>query len=292
LRLTRRDDAPEAATPRLFQVSAATASRGFASHLPDVYRGEDSSGLERMVALAESELADLEDVAGQLSRTVDPQVAPRMFLPWLAAWQGFELPARTTTRSAMREVMRQIPDLNERRGTCPGLIDLIELYTGVKVLIFERFADRGVWSLGQQSRLGTDTMLPSRDVGGFVVGDGRLSESGPEDPANTGAELFDEWAHRITVVVPGATLTPADQRRITDLIESEKPAHIITHICFTEPRLRVGVQARLGIDAVVGRPGAAGRLGTARLDMDARSAGRGTAALTGNSHLGLDTRLG
>jgi phage tail-like protein len=293
VRLTRRDDAPEAATPRLRQVTAATADRGFADYLPEVYRSEDPDQLTRLLALAESALADLEDVVSRLSRNVDPEVAPREALGRLAGWQGFELPARASTPAAIRGVLRRVPDLTERRGTCSGLVDLVELHTGVRPLIIERFVDRGVWTLGRQSRLGADTMLPARDVGGFLVGDGRLRETGPEDPANMGAELFDAWAHRITVVVPGgAALTAADRRLIAALIDREKPAHVVCHLCFVGPRLRVGVQARLGIDAVVGEEGRGGLLGSARLDVDARSADRGGTAVTGDSHLGADARLG
>jgi phage tail-like protein len=291
--LSQRDDALATATPHLGQVAAATGDRGFAGHLPDVYgRGDGAADLTRLVALAESALGDLEDEVGSLSRTVDPAVAPRQFLSWLASWQGFELPARARTPAQIRAVMRRIPDLNERRGTCSGLIDLVELHTGVRPFVYERFADRGIWTLGGQSRLGTDTMLPSRDVGGFLVGAGRLGETGPENPANTGTELFDEWAHRITVLVPGGTVATTDRRLVGDLVEQEKPAHVICHLCFVEPGLRVGVQARLGIDAVVGDDEEGGLLGLARLDVDARAAGRGDTAVTGNSHLGIDARLG
>jgi hypothetical protein len=42
--------------------------------------------------------------------------------------------------------------------------------------------------------------------------------------------------------------------RIRALLDHEKPAHTTYHLCPIEPRMRVGCQARLGIDAVVGGP--------------------------------------
>jgi phage tail-like protein len=244
-----------------------------------------------MVALAESALADLEDEVDGLSRNVDPQTAPRAYLPWIAGWQGSELPTRATTQAAMRDVVRLIPELNERRGTCSGLIDLIEVHTGVRVFISERFRARRVWTLGQQSQLGAETMLASRDVGGFVLDDDRLSEAGPEDPGNTGSELFDDWAHRITVIVPCVTLTSTVRRLIAVLVEREKPAHVIADLCWVGPGLTVGQQARLGIDAVVGMDDPTGKVGVSRLDIDARSAA-GEPDHAGAGHLGLDATLG
>jgi len=38
------------------------------------------------------------------------------------------------------------------------------------------------------------------------------------------------------------------------VIEREKPAHTAYHLCVIQPGFRVGFQARLGIDAVVGPP--------------------------------------
>jgi hypothetical protein len=35
------------------------------------------------------------------------------------------------------------------------------------------------------------------------------------------------------------------------VIEREKPAHTTYHLCVIEPRMRVGAQARLGIDTIV-----------------------------------------
>jgi hypothetical protein len=39
------------------------------------------------------------------------------------------------------------------------------------------------------------------------------------------------------------------------VIEAEKPAHTTYHLCLLEAAMRVGAQARLGIDAIVAGPG-------------------------------------
>ena len=49
------------------------------------------------------------------------------------------------------------------------------------------------------------------------------------------------------------------------MIEAEKPAHTGYDLCLIGPDLRVGFQARVGIDTIVGGPPEPLRLGDARL---------------------------
>jgi hypothetical protein len=69
-------------------------------------------------------------------------------------------------------------------------------------------------------------------------------------------------------------------------VDREKPAHTDYRIELIAPELRVGLQARVGIDAIVGGEPAALRLGGARLSLTshlppADTARVGTAALDG-----------
>jgi len=102
------------------------------------------------------------------------------------------------------------------------------------------------------------------EVGSAVVGEGR-----PQTPEDYGAALADDYAHLFTVVVAAAQVPlAAQQQALRRLIEAEKPAHTDFDLCLAEPRMRVGVQARLGIDSIVAGPGPAMRLGTAELGGD------------------------
>jgi hypothetical protein len=187
-----------------------------------------------------------------------------------------------------------VADLNERRGTLAGLQDVAEVHTGVRPLLLERFRLRGVWTLGERSVLGADTMLPGRAVDGFVVGGSAVGASGPEDPARWGRALFADWAHRVTVLVPAPAVPPPSRRVLAELLERERPAHVGVHLCVAEASARVGLQARVGVDALVAAPGAGRPLdGRARLGVDARAApapdGAGAA---GVSRVGVDVRIG
>ncbi len=96
---------------------------------------------------------------------------------------------------------------------------------------------------------------------GFDVGSAVVGEVGPQAPGDFGQGHFRDTAHLFTVLVP-PTCECGTQRhqRLRDAIDAEKPAHTDYHLCFLKPRLRVGFQARLGIDAIVGNGPPPGRL--------------------------------
>ncbi|MFZ2162577.1 MAG: PA14 domain-containing protein [Sideroxyarcus sp.] len=99
------------------------------------------------------------------------------------------------------------------------------------------------------------------EVGHAIVG-----ESRPQEAEDFGAPLADDYAHLFSVFVPAAQVPLAAQRQaLRDLIEAEKPAYTDFQLCLVEPRMRVGVQARLGIDSIVAGPGPAMQLGIGEL---------------------------
>jgi len=128
------------------------------------------------------------------------------------------------------------------------------------------------------------------DVGAAVVG-----ASGPASASQYGAALFSEYAHLFTVVVPAAAC-PSGPRRdaLRRILDAEKPAHTDYHLCFAEPRLRVGFQARLGIDAIVAQGPPPLRLGETALGHDSflGDAPPGGARVTARARLGHDTAIG
>jgi phage tail-like protein len=88
-----------------------------------------------------------------------------------------------------------------------------------------------------------ETML----VGQVVVG-----ASGPLARADFGKPLFADTALLFTVLLPAARLpTLAEREELRRVVEAEKPVHTDFHLCFIDPHMRVGFQARLGIDSIV-----------------------------------------
>jgi hypothetical protein len=103
--------------------------------------------------------------------------------------------------------------------------------------------------------------------------------------------LFEEVAHQFVVqVYRGQVSTPEQEAALRQVIERDKPAHTDYHLCFIEPAMRVGFQARVGIDTVV-----AGPPETLRLDQTLRQqhslSGVANGRIGERSQLGISTRI-
>jgi phage tail-like protein len=106
---------------------------------------------------------------------------------------------------------------------------------------------RSLYSLLDERADLSGTAASVVDVGNAIVG-----ATGPQAASEFGAALFSDYAHLFTVVVSGARCCDTAQRSaLRAAIDAEKPAHTDYHLCFAEARMRVGFQARLGVDAIV-----------------------------------------
>ena len=109
-------------------------------------------------------------------------------------------------------------------------------------------------------------------IGRMVVGEG-----GPLTQDQIGLPLFVDDAYKFCVFVDAYRLCGAgtldELRRI---VEQEKPAHTDCRVEIVEPDLRIGLQSRIGIDAIVGgdAPGWPGKHGLGALGFDTRLAPR------------------
>ena len=288
-------------SPTLQQVGAETAGDDYVRYLPAVYSRDPAAAepLEQLLAVARAQLGDLEGEIGLLARRFRTATASPVELERLARWLAFPLPelvAAARDPERLRQLLEEAPELDESRGTLHGLRRAVEIYTGARADILEDFRTRGLWQLGDAA-LGFETQLAPTAADGTVVGSTAVGSTGPESAETWGSALFAATAHRFSVLVPAAQApTPDDQRRIRDTIERDKPAHASYHLCFTGPKLRVGFQARLGLDAIVGVPSDAFQLdGAMRLGLETRTAEDGephAAAAGRKGQLGVDALVG
>jgi phage tail-like protein len=131
----------------------------------------------------------------------------------------------------------------------------------------------------------TGATAPVVDVGSAVVG-----ASGPLAASEFGATLFSDDAHLFTVVVAGSRCCDASKRRaLREAIDAEKPAHTDYHLCFAEARMRVGFQARLGVDAIVSAGPPPLQLDGTTLGRDSYLAGESLARVGSGARVGQDT---
>ncbi len=248
------------ATPTLHQMRVDYGRDTYLKYLPEIYSEDNQSRdfLERSLSLEETVLGGLEETIANLSRLFDPETSPEggypSWLNWLASWLAWDVNDNWTTQEARRYLAGAFA-LYGKRGTIEGLRRYLKIYAGVEAHIEEPSQTNTIWSLGHVSTLGYTTMLAPAHLEGAVLGaTATLDESNLVRGDDSGVALFEDVAHRFCVRVYCAELTkPGALEAARAVLDREKPAHTVYHLCVIEPRMRVGAQARLGIDSIVGR---------------------------------------
>jgi len=241
---------------------------GWLPLLPAIYTRNETSRVFLTRALAAFESAmDVEsrlidDLPLLFDADAAKDVLPRpSWLDWLAQWVDAELEESwddSTRRSVVADAFR----MHARRGTKEAIRRLVALHTGATPFITELSAGGGLWSLGVTT-LGEDSALASASPNGAVLGTTAIVDhSHLIGEEHRGAPAFEDVAHHFIVQVYASQVSSAGGvARVKALLDREKPAHTTYHLCPIEPRMRVGFQARLGIDTIVGGPPRAKAIG-------------------------------
>lgn len=310
--------APDGHSPRLRQVHAATADEDYRQWLPPMFAEQDAdAALQRLLALARTEIGGAEAAIADLPRLASPDYVPAASLPWLADWLDFEIPLdlpATMRRTLLADAHRML----RKRGTVAGFLSFLHLHTGLRPKVLEWPMHRRIWQLGETSALGFDTALPAASADGIIVPDPAMLSATdppwgcraperivvghsivgldrPNAPGDFGADLFEEHAHRITLLVPpGQAQDDAMRERLRAVVEAEKPAHVQCDVCFIEARMQIGMAARIGMDAVIAGDGETLRLSQSTLGADAHLGGTPppTGAIGQHARIGQGLALG
>jgi phage tail-like protein len=241
------------ASPELQQIRVDYGRATWLDFLPPIYGDKRGSRdfLERFLSLEESVLGGLEAAITDLPLLFDPAAAPgsgfSSWLRWLGSWLAFDFQERWSEAQA-RGFLAEAFELYGKRGTLEGLRRYLKVYAGVEALIEEP---------------GINTVLAPAQAQGAVAGtSATLGRSHLSRGDDFGASLFEDVAHDFCVQVYCAELTrPGSLEDVRTLLDREKPAHTRYCLSVIEPRMRVGVQGRIGIDAIVGGRGPFAQIG-------------------------------
>ena len=255
-------------SPTLRQMRVDYGRDTYLSFLPAIYRRNETQRdfLERLLSLHASLLGGVERSIADLPLLFDAEAAPAGDFPswraWLAGWLAFDLD-EAWSDAQTRGYLVEAFELYGKRGTVEGLRRYLEIYAGVQARIVEPILEATLWSLGESSLLGFTTVLAPGDVQGAVVGtSATLDRSHLTGGDDFGAALFEDLAHRFCVHIYCAELSrPGALEDVRAVIEQEKPAHTTYHLCVIAPQMRVGAQAHVGIDTIVGQGPPAAQLG-------------------------------
>ncbi|GAA3537092.1 phage tail protein [Kribbella ginsengisoli] len=249
-------------SPTVEQVRVDVATGSWLSYLPPLYAepGPSAEFLDRMLRWLQSDLRDNEELLDQLPARFDPRAADdtgtRTTLDELAGWLGVTLDEQWP-ESRRRAVTAEAHRLHAMRGTAGGLERLLSLCLDAPVAVLDPPDSVNLWVLddvgGPQPALGLSTRLAASAPGGAVVDSTAIpGGSTLTDGTDYGAPLYEAGAHQFCVQAYAADLP--DVRELQRLVDAEKPAHLVYHLCLIDAAARVGFQARVGVDAIVAGP--------------------------------------
>ena len=284
--------------------------------LPAIYRKRGCADfLRRFLSLVETFNEQNEYAISNLPALFDPCAAPAPYLPWLADWLAVDLEEDWSEAKVRRAIQTAFASYG-LRGTPAGLRAALKEYAGVDAIIEEPLLHADLWALPApaptpcgtaqpggpvtwqdtgNSILGFTTMLAPAEAQGAVVGTTAvLDQSQLIEDTDYGAPLFADVAFQFSVLLYRGQLNcPATLPLVESVIANEKPAHTTCQVCVIDPHMRVGYQARVGIDAIVAGTPPAMRLGdTSGLGTETVLGGQPAGRIGAQSQLGLTTLVG
>ncbi|HEY0396985.1 MAG TPA: phage tail protein [Acidimicrobiia bacterium] len=132
--------------------------------LPVCFAGDPF--LRRFLGIFQELADDLRSAIDGIEHTVDPTVAPPVFVRWLGGWLGVESLDPSLPELRQRELVSGFGPLLPRRGTAGGLAGAVELVTGERPLV------RDPGAIVRDS----DARTPPEPVTVWLKSTGRVSE--------------------------------------------------------------------------------------------------------------------
>ncbi len=226
--------------------------------LPAVYSTADGGRdlNERLLSLFDAMRDAVKDEIRLLASVIDPRTTDartkRDFLDWLGTWFGLEV-FRSWPEHRRRAIIRRAGELFRLRGTPRGIELFIELALGLRVQILESYADRNWW-FASQGRLGCTVLFGTQIAGRATLDDtGVLSTKTIDSVSAPYLDPFATRANRMTILAAFRGEPAADEMAmLRAVVDTQKPAHVAACINIVRADLRLGVDAHLGLDAIIG----------------------------------------
>ena len=233
-------------SPEIHRIDLYGPRQSGLQHLPAPFHSDPQSRdfLDRSLSYFDTIFAELRQQADDMGAYFDPYAVPEgQWLQWLGGW--FDLSFLTSwDAQTRREMIAHAIDSARERGTQAGLSRMLR------------------WHL---------------DIGAPWPGIVEHFRLGPTPPPIGHVPLpMGPDAHRLTIILPRASVPAEQEARLRRLIDGWLPAHVGYDLRFIEPGLVVGHQSTPGLDTYLGisggQPLGAGRAG---LDFSTKGTERG-----------------
>jgi phage tail-like protein len=271
-------------TPRLCGLTLEYPRISLRRYLPAAFGANPQAAdlTDRLLAIFDSGFrafeARIDDGAMLFDADSAPAETGRDVLGWIATWLGLAL-ERGWPEQRRRQLVRSAGKLMACRGTVQGLRGALLLWLGwdrpavsprrpscgprcrraarspvMPHLVLEHWKLRRWLWLGK-GRLGSDAVI----WGESILGRSRLGETARngatklDTTRNPLLDPFNVSANRFSVFVPARHMATSQQRgQLRRLIDEQRPADAMPQVVAVHPRMRIGVQACIGFDSVVG----------------------------------------
>jgi phage tail-like protein len=274
-------------SPVLYGLRVSQPRPPLLERLPAFWRADPEAGerSERLLALFEGPLTELEHRSEALLRLFLPALTPAEALPWLAGFLALTYHDQVPER-VRRQLLAEIATLYRQRGTRPGLERLLSILAEAPVVIVEgfRLRRRTAALLGESSVLGPALELGGREgvlgLDPLAIDPVAIGASGDEEermalahgallatrasersasrspcpstdpPSPLASDPLRRWfrqrAHRFTVLVPRCR-TAALEVVLEQALQAHKPAHTLHQLCWIEAGYCLAQGVRVGL---------------------------------------------
>jgi phage tail-like protein len=235
-------------TPRLRAARVEYPAHQLVRQLPRTLWREPAARdfLTRYMAPMAAMLTEWGNISDERHKLLNPRIAPATALEWLGSVLGLSMDQCWSER-ARRKMLEEVSQLFRIRGTPRSLQRMLEILTGARVIIVEKFRLRGGGVVGNPETSQSSSVLGN----GFRVG-GSIGKDENTELTLREDETFDIFAHRFSVTLV-ATLSAEQMNCVRRLIETHKPAHTSFDVCTVEVGTRVGVGLHIGISSAIGK---------------------------------------
>jgi len=275
-------------TPRLETLRIEYPRISLRRYLPRAFGPDPVSGdfADRLLGVFDQGFRSVEGEIDRQADLFDARSAPATspvpgvpdMLTWLASWIGVTFD-RAWPVARRRHLLMMAARLYPCRGTLPGMRRALLLFLGLDTLSVKRRAASCAppcapkpreweppplilehwkirrWLYLGAGRLGDAAVLWGQSIMGRSQLDNN-AQAGVTRLDTSGAATLDPFnadAYAFTVFVPGGLARTAQQKAsVRRLIDQERPAWTQAKLRFVLPRMRIGIQASIGFDAVVG----------------------------------------
>lgn len=205
----------------IYDIQIFFPKQSWIEYLPEIYQREDSNlFLERYLGIFQTIYEDLNAKIRELPASFDMELAEKDYLIWLAEWLDIK-ESYIWSEKQQRDLLKRGVSLY-KRGTCQGLLDFIELYTGERPFLVEQYQLR------------------------FFKKDTKRYEEL--------LELYGEETYSFSVLVREEAVPSVwQQKALLKIIEEAKPAHTECNLVILRSYLFVGQHTYVGVNSVLGQ---------------------------------------